>query len=61
VIGAKDRIAGLTLRASDADWSHGAGPTVTGPVIALVMAMTGRKQVLDDLAGDGVAVLRKRT
>jgi uncharacterized protein (TIGR03083 family) len=60
LIGAKDRIAGLTLRASDADWSHGAGPTVTGPVIALVMAMTGRKQVLDDLAGDGVAVLRKR-
>jgi hypothetical protein len=30
LIGAKDRIAGLTLRASDADWSHGTGRTVTG-------------------------------
>jgi uncharacterized protein (TIGR03083 family) len=60
LIGAKDRIAGLTLRASDADWRHGAGPEVTGPAIALVLAMTGRKQVLDDLAGEGVAVLRQR-
>jgi hypothetical protein len=27
-------------------------------VIALLMAMVGRKAVLDDLSGDGVAVLR---
>ncbi len=27
---------------------------------ALVMAMTGRKEPLDDLSGDGVAVLRAR-
>lgn len=26
LIGSKNRIAGLTLRATDADWSHGTGP-----------------------------------
>ena len=60
LIGSKNRIAGLTLRATDADWTHGAGPEVSGPVLSLVMAMTGRKQPLDDLTGDGVATLRSR-
>src|SRR2546423_829548 len=58
LIGAKSRIAGVTLRATDTDWTHGSGPEVSGPAIALVMAMTGRKVALDDLSGDGVAVLR---
>jgi hypothetical protein len=60
IIGAKGRIAGLTLRATDTNWAHGTGPEVSGPVLALVMAMTGRKAVLDDLSGDGVATLRQR-
>jgi uncharacterized protein (TIGR03083 family) len=60
VIGAKKRIAGLQLRATDADWSHGDGPGVSGPIVSLVMAMTGRKAALDDLSGDGVATLRSR-
>src|SRR6185369_16818903 len=29
LIGSKSRIAGLTLRATDANWSHGAGPEVS--------------------------------
>jgi hypothetical protein len=29
LIGAKKRIAGLTLRATDVDWSTGTGPEVT--------------------------------
>jgi uncharacterized protein (TIGR03083 family) len=61
IIGAKRRIAGLTLRATDTDWSHGSGPEVSGPVTALVMAMTGRQAVLDDLTGDGVDTLRQRS
>ena len=61
LIGAKNRVAGVRLQAVDADWGHGAGPTVTGPAIALVMAMTGRRPALDDLSGDGVAVLRDRS
>ena len=61
LIGSKNRIAGLTLRATDADWTHGAGPEVSGPVLSLVMAMTGRKAAIDDLAGEGVATLRSRS
>ena len=43
LIGSKNRIADLTLRATDTDWSHGTGPEVSGPILSLVMAMTGRK------------------
>jgi uncharacterized protein (TIGR03083 family) len=60
LIGAKNRIEGVTLRATDSDWSHGSGPEVSGPSIALLMAMTGRKAALDDLSGPGVEVLRSR-
>lgn len=60
LIGAKRRIAGLTLRATDTDWSHGTGQQVSGPMLSLLLAMTGRKASLDDLNGDGVAVLRER-
>ena len=58
LIGTKRRIAGITLRATDADWSHGTGPEVSGPILALVMAMTGRTTAVDELSGEGVAKLR---
>ena len=45
----------------DAEWSHGTGPEVKGPILSLVMAMTGRTAADDDLAGDGVATLRSRS
>ena len=61
LIGAKNRIAGVTLRASDADWSHGSGPEATGPLLSLVLAMTGRKAALAELEGQGVEVLRSRS
>ncbi len=60
LIGSKKRIDGVTLVATDTEWRHGAGPEVSGPMIALVMAMTGRKVALDDVTGDGVSVLRAR-
>ncbi len=60
LIGSKRRIEGLTLRATDAGWFHGSGPEVSGPILSLVMAMTGRKAADDDLRGDGVATLRAR-
>ena len=60
IVGTKRRIAGLTLRATDAGWSHGTGPEVSGPIIALVMAMTGRKPAARDLHGEGVATLQSR-
>jgi uncharacterized protein (TIGR03083 family) len=60
LIGAKARIDGLTLRATDTGWTHGAGPEVSGPMIALVLAMTGRATAEAELTGDGVATLRSR-
>ncbi len=60
IIGAKKGIAGLTLRATDAEWSTGTGPEVTGPMLSLVLAMTGREAGLDDLAGNGLATLAGR-
>jgi uncharacterized protein (TIGR03083 family) len=54
LIRAKSRIAGLTLRATDADWTHGEGPVVEGRLIDLLMAATGRKAALDNLSGEGV-------
>jgi uncharacterized protein (TIGR03083 family) len=60
LIGAKKRIAGLTLHASDAAWSTGTGLEVTGPALALVLVMTGREAALAELSGDGVATLRSR-
>jgi hypothetical protein len=51
---------GLRFEASDVGWSAGAGALVRGPGAALAFAMTGRTQTLDELTGDGVAVLRAR-
>ena len=61
IIGAKKRIAGLQLTATDTTWSHGTGPEVSGPILSLMMAMTGRKAALDDLSGEGVATLSSRS
>ena len=59
-IGGKKRIAGLRLRATDVDWSTGAGPEVSGPGMDLILAMTGRAGALDACTGEGVATLRSR-
>ena len=60
LIGTKKRIDGFTLRATDTDWSHGAGPEVSGPAISLLLAMTGRGAALEDLSGPGLAAFRSR-
>lgn len=60
LIGAKNRIAGVRLVADDVDWAHGEGPKVTGPMLSLVMAMTGREAHLAELSGDGLPTLRAR-
>ncbi|MBN9747599.1 maleylpyruvate isomerase family mycothiol-dependent enzyme [Amycolatopsis sp. A1MSW2902] len=60
VVLAKGRVRGLRLEATDSDFSGGSGPLVSGPTLALIMAMTGRSRFLDDLDGDGVEVLRQR-
>jgi uncharacterized protein (TIGR03083 family) len=60
LIGGKRRAAGLYLRATDCDWQAGAGPEVAGPLVSLVLAITGRRAALSDLHGAGVEVLRSR-
>ncbi len=60
VFGSKKRIAGLTLRATDTEWSTGSGPTVEGPAQQLLLAVAGRRSALDRLSGDGLATLRAR-
>lgn len=61
LIGTKSRISGLALRAVDTTWSHGEGEEVVGPMLSLLMAMTGRGEACVDLSGAGVTVLRSRS
>jgi uncharacterized protein (TIGR03083 family) len=60
IIGAKKRIAGLRLTATDTDWQTGEGPEVVGPQMSLLLVMAGRRVALDDLTGDGVQALTSR-
>jgi uncharacterized protein (TIGR03083 family) len=60
LIGAKRRISGLRLEATDASWTNGDGPEVSGPLVSLVLAMTGRRGAYADLSGGGVATLAAR-
>jgi hypothetical protein len=45
----------------DSDWALGDGPKVECPLEALVLAMAGRSDALDELAGDGLPTLQHRT
>ena len=53
-------LPGLRLEATALDWAHGSGALVRGQSDLLLLALTGRRAVLDDLDGDGVAILRQR-
>jgi uncharacterized protein (TIGR03083 family) len=60
-VGSKARSADLRLVATDVDWKHGDGPEVRGAGEALLLALTGRAVTLDELDGEGVAILQQRT
>lgn len=55
--GGRQRIAGLRLRATDADVLIGDGPEVTGSALSLLLVVSGRNEAVADLAGPGVAQL----
>ena len=59
-LGSSARCKGLRLVATDADWAAGQGDEVSGPGEALLMAMAGRGQPLDELTGPGVGTLTDR-
>lgn len=48
---------GLRLVADDIDWSVGDGPELRGPVLSLLLLLTGRRVVLPQLNGPGAEVL----
>ena len=54
------RLRGISLHGSDIDRSWGKGAEIRGPVSALMMAVSGRNALLDNLDGPGLPVLRKR-
>lgn len=56
----KGLVHGLTLATTDTGWSHGSGPVVRGSAPSLILAISGRPIDLDELAGDGLEVLRSR-
>jgi len=56
----KVRTQGLSLRATDGDFTWGEGPEVAGPGIDVIMAITGRVAALDTCEGEGVETLRSR-
>jgi len=56
--GAKRRLGSFTLTATDADWTIGTGPDITGPISAILLLLTGRTQAATPLlTGDGVRSL----
>jgi len=50
----------LAMIATDADWRHGSGREVRGPVQSLVLAIAGRAPAASALTGDGVQTLLAR-
>jgi uncharacterized protein (TIGR03083 family) len=62
-VASRTAAAGLRLVADDGPFTTGADddPLVTGPTLALVLAMAGRAAFCDDLTGPGVATLRGRS
>jgi uncharacterized protein (TIGR03083 family) len=51
--GARRRLTGLRLEATDADWARGAGVLVSGPIAVLLLVLSGRRARLAELTGDG--------
>jgi uncharacterized protein (TIGR03083 family) len=55
---ARKRLAGLRLAATDTDWAVGSGASIEGPIAALLLLVTGRRDAaVHQLTGDGVRSL----
>jgi uncharacterized protein (TIGR03083 family) len=59
-VNSKSAAEGLRLTATDSEFTAGNGLEVSGPTLALTMAMAGRAVYCDDLTGPGVVTLRSR-
>jgi uncharacterized protein (TIGR03083 family) len=50
-------LAGFRFIATDVTWAVGTGREITGPIVPILLVLTGRLAALSALSGDGVAVL----
>ncbi len=50
----------LQLTATDSDWTAGHGPSISGPIGSLILAMSGRPLGLDELHGAAMATVHQR-
>jgi uncharacterized protein (TIGR03083 family) len=57
--GAKERVAGIRLTATDADLVIGDGPEVSGTALSLLLAISGRRVALNELDGPGLATVAR--
>jgi len=60
-LGAFQAAQGISLRATDIDWSWGHGPEVLGPAESIMMAVAGRPNALGELSGPGLQTLARGT
>jgi len=60
-IGSGPRVKGLRLIATDIEWHYGTGPEIHGPAAALILAGCGRTALNDQLEGDGLVELARRS
>lgn len=51
------RLPAVQMRATDLDWTYGSGDEVSGPAIALALAIMGRQVRSEDLTGPGAPKL----
>lgn len=54
------RLRGIELRDADTGRTWGEGRVITGPGVALMLAVCGRTVAFEQLSGDGLSVLRSR-
>lgn len=60
MLGSRRTLRRVRLVAADADWAHGRGPAVTGPMEELLMVCAGRSPDLARIRGDGVRLVASR-
>lgn len=59
--GGKEHAEGLRFIASDGAFEHGSGHEVRGPMIALLLSVSGRPVAVNELSGPGAATLISRS
>jgi uncharacterized protein (TIGR03083 family) len=54
------KLSGLRFAATDCSWTAGGGELVEGPIVAILLLLTGRNAAASQLSGPGVVALAAR-